>query len=101
MPYKISCPDCKAKVPRWQCFLTPTLDYRCRKCGAKFRLSSIGWLIALAVVALQACWFLLAIRRAVSRPLAFLLVVLTCVLALWLLPYLTPVTRSGSPDAKP
>ena len=101
MTYRISCPDCSAKVSRWQCFLTPTLDYRCRKCGAKFRISPVGWLVALVVVVLQVLWFLLALRHVISAQIALLLILLTCILSLWLLPYLTPVNRSGPMPPKP
>ena len=94
MTYKISCPDCQTNVPRWQCFLTLRLDYRCRKCGATFRISGAGWIIAAAVTTLQVTWFLLAIRRVISPVFGLVLVSLTCLLALWLLPYFVPVNRS-------
>jgi hypothetical protein len=94
MTYRISCPDCQARVPRWQCFLTPTLDYRCRKCGAKFRISPLGWLVALLVIVLQVLWFCLTVRHIISPRLALVLVLVTCILSLWLLPYLIPVNRS-------
>ena len=94
MTYKISCPDCQTNVSRWQCFLTARLDYRCRKCGASFRVSATGWMIAMAVSALQLGWFLLAFRRIVSPTVGLLLVGLTFLATLWLLPFLVPVRRS-------
>ena len=95
MTYRIVCPACATRVPRWQCFLTPALDYRCRKCGAKFRISPFGWLISAMVVIIQVVWFVLAIRHIIAPLLALALVVLTCILTIWLLPYLIPVNRSG------
>jgi hypothetical protein len=94
MTYKICCPNCQTNVPRVQCFFTPRLDYRCRKCGVSFRISAAGWVIALGVAALQVVWFMLVVRHIVSPAVGLLLVALTLLLALWLLPYFVSVQRS-------
>ena len=91
MNYKISCPSCGTKVSRWHIFCEPALHHRCRKCDARIRVGLIGWLATFAVVAVQILWFVLYRRHLISLYLAIGLLLVTCGLAIWILPYLTPV----------
>ena len=92
---KITCQACQSKYTIADDKIQGKVaKIRCRKCGATFRISGAGWIIAAAVTTLQVTWFLLAIRRVISPVFGLVLVSLTCLLALWLLPYFVPVNRS-------
>lgn len=99
MKYQFSCPACGVRLSRWRIFTTLTLDYHCRDCGATFRLSLLGWMICLGVIALQFLCFGLSLKRVIPPFAAIALLAVICGLTLWLLPYLTPV-RSGRPGAR-
>jgi hypothetical protein len=60
----------------------------------------MGWVICFGVIALQFLCFGLSLKQIISPPVALGLLVAVCGLALWLLPYLTPVQRSGQPGDK-
>lgn len=100
MSYKFTCPRCGDRMSRWRMFSTLSLDYRCGRCGATFRLNVWGWLVCLGVVALQFLCFALTLKQLISAPAAIGLLLLICVLTFWLLPYLTPVRTSGQPESE-
>ena len=100
MNYKFSCPACGTRLSRRHIFSTVTLDYRCRSCGAKFRLSAMGWVICFGVIALQLVCFALSLKQILSPFTAIALLLVICGLALWLLPYVAPVQPSGRPGEK-
>jgi DNA-directed RNA polymerase subunit RPC12/RpoP len=100
MNYKFTCPACGSRMSRWQMFSTVSLDYRCRSCGATFRLSAQGWAVCFGVITLQLVCFALTVKQIISPYAAIALLVIICSLALWLLPYLTPVQSSGQPSDK-
>src|ERR1043166_3218928 len=91
MNYKVSCPSCGLRATRWQIFGSPTIYHRCRGCGASFGLTAAGWCSMFGVIALQIGWFVLAQFQVVSRYTAIALLLATCGLAIWLLPYFSPV----------
>lgn len=95
MKIKIICPRCATRLSRWHYFSTTSLHYRCRSCGARFRLTAAGWLATFGIIAIQGLWFVLARWQVIPAPVAIGLLLLTCGLAMWLLPYLTPVKLSA------
>jgi DNA-directed RNA polymerase subunit RPC12/RpoP len=91
MNYKATCPTCGTKVSRWRLFSTPVIYYRCGNCGASFRVSPAGWIASLIVVAAQLSWFVLYRFGIIASYVGIGLLLLTCGLAIWLLPYFSPV----------
>ena len=84
-------------MARWHWFSTASLHYQCRKCGAKFRLTARGWFLTLAVCAVQILIYVLYRWRILPWHVGIGLLLIILGLALWLLPYLTPVRLSGQP----
>ena len=95
MNYRVTCPSCGKKVSRWHIFGEPTIYHRCRSCGTEF---STGWAGVIIVVAVELFWFALERFQVISSHLAIALVLVTCVLAVWLLPYFTSVRSKLESD---
>jgi hypothetical protein len=100
MNYKAFCPTCGTKVSRWRLFSTPVIYYRCSQCGASFRVSAAGWVATFIVVAVQLCWFALYRVGIISSYVAIGLLLLTCGLAVWLLPYFSPVRLKAQTEIR-
>src|SRR5260370_9892236 len=90
MVYKISCPSCGARLSRWH-WMTSAIHYRCRSCGVRFRMRASGWALYFAVIAIEVFWYVLFRMHVVSSYVAIGLILVTCGLATWYLPFLTPV----------
>ena len=96
MTYKMICPDCGAKLSRFDYCTTPSIDYTCRKCATKFRMTAIGWLITSVVVALEMAAFTLYIMKILPPWVLIVFILGICALAVWLIPFLTPVKPVSS-----
>jgi RsiW-degrading membrane proteinase PrsW (M82 family) len=72
---------------------TVTLHYLCRNCGTRFRITAVGWAVTGAVVAIQVLWFMMYRWRAIPWHVTIGMLLVTCSLAIWFLPHLTPVRR--------
>ena len=91
MIYKMICPNCGTKLSRFDYCTTPSIDYTCRKCATKFRMTAIGWFITFAVVLFEMVAFALYILKIIP-PWALIIFILgICALAVWLIPFMTPV----------
>ena len=90
MNYKASCPQCGTRLSRWHYFTT-AFRYRCRSCGAQFRLTTFGWLVTIAMIVLLISFYVLYRLDIVSWQAAIALILLAWAVATWLIPYLTPV----------
>jgi len=90
MEYKIVCPKCGARLSRWHWMLSVT-EYRCRNCQARFCMTFLGWLMTVGVILEEFLWFALFQVKVISMGVAIGLVVATCVVGTWALPYWTPV----------
>ena len=101
MKYKIICPVCGTKLSRWHYFSTASIHCQCRSCGARFRMTTFGWLLTLFVVMLEILLLVLFRREFISRLTALGLLLTTCALAIWLLPSLTPVQLQGGAKNNP
>lgn len=97
MNYKLSCPACGKRVSRWLAFSEPIIFHRCRGCGIHFPTS---WTATFVVVAIEIGWLVLERMRIISPWVAIGLVLLTCVLAIWLLPYFSPTILKDQPEAE-
>ena len=91
MPYKSTCPKCGARLSRADLLMNLRLYYTCRTCGAKFRISGVGWLFYFAVIFVQLGWYGLYRIHIFSANAGTLLVLLTLCLAAWWGPILTPM----------
>lgn len=103
MRYKASCPSCGSKISRWFIFCEPSINHRCRKCGARIGMATAGWLCVLAVVAIQIMWFLMGWAHTIRRWQAITLLLLTCGLTIWWGPYLIslqPKPKDNTNDEK-
>jgi hypothetical protein len=91
MNYEASCPKCGRRLSRWHYFTTWRVYFLCRSCGARFRMTLVGYLVYLAAFAIQFLWFGLTLRKVIPPLTGMIMVVLTCLLGLWLFPWLTPM----------
>ena len=77
-----------------------TTRYRCRGCGAYFRMTATGWLITVGVIVAEIFWYVLFRAGMISAYVAIGLVLVTCILATFGLPYVTPVRGHGKRRGK-
>ena len=77
-----------------------TTRYRCRACGAYFRMTATGWLITVAVIVAEILWYALFRAKMISAYVAIGLVLVTCILATFGLPYVTPVQEAGKNEKR-
>ena len=100
MNYKASCPQCGTKLSRWQYF-TKVLRYRCRSCGAHFRLTAVGWLITISFTALLISFFVLYRLHIISWQVAIGLILAGFAVSTWLEPYFPVRLEDRSTEEKP
>lgn len=100
MKYQVICPGCGAKLWRRHFYSTLTLDYRCRQCGSRFRLTGRGWAAGILVVVLEAAGLPLVQYGWLSRQAGMTVALTVCIFGLWFLPYFTPVRPSPAAARK-
>jgi hypothetical protein len=54
-------------------------------------MTGVGWFLALGIIAVQIAWYVLYRLHIISSYAGIGLLLITCGLATWLLPYFTPV----------
>src|SRR5215469_8418052 len=97
MNYKVSCPSCGMRASRWRIFGVPSIYCRCRGCGATFGLTAAGWGSMFVVIVVEILLFVLGHSQVISRFVAIGALIATCALAIWLLPYFSPVKLRSQP----
>jgi hypothetical protein len=99
MTYKFSCPSCGTKVSRWRIFFE-IVNTRCKGCGSRLAVTPLGWVVIFGVVALEILWYAVTRMRMISTYTGMIFVVVTCVLAIWYIPYLMPVRLASNEGAR-
>jgi predicted RNA-binding Zn-ribbon protein involved in translation (DUF1610 family) len=89
--YRSTCPQCGTVVRRAQYISTFKLDYTCRACGALFRFTALGHLVALAFLVASCCLFSLMWNDVLSPLTMVCLASINLFLLIWLMPCLTPM----------